>query len=967
MRKRLLTYSLALAMAITVAAPQVAVLPASLKAVNVYAAETEDGSATEAKTGTAITKIEYESSSWTDPALLFEELDRYGSQDVKDYISSVTKVVVNNKEYLADWDASGEKNVYEFSMYGFRVYLGSIVDGENTITIYANGYKDKQIVANVNKDAATAQIVSQTDIDGTGENPVTPEVDKNPLNNMLSAAKAYEQENASDEKWQALQDAITAAQEVYDNENATQDEVNAAVTALGEAIDAFKKKEDSGQTGITNPVEAGEYTLSFQALTDEGKSSMIQTMFDNKAKLTVDENGKMKVSMLNTQMITFLLDYTITADKDTYVASESKNFGTPDDKGEYSAKEYTIEVSDITSPFTAAALVTAMGGQSSDKGNISKYMTANLTFTSIENGWNGYDTEKTEESDADKAVVAALVAAGYDTDEDGQLSDEEWNAISGEVNLADKGLTDISLLKKLPAGITSLDLSGNKITEIPEGLLDGKTALTDFYIESNYVKEIPEGLFKDATKLNWISFASNKLTSVEKEDFAGLNNLTILDLTTNEIETIEADSFKDLVKLEQLGLGTNNLSSLPADLLAPMGKTLHMLSLYENNFTQIPSAVESVPVLETLSVFRNKLTSVDNIDFSKLPALKTLELNSNEITNLPSGMLAKNAHIESVDLYDNRITSVSADMFPKIDGLIHKLDLQLNEMTVVDPAVVRMAKGFNKQYPQKTVLGFNASQDGEKKIKWSQDLSILDLLFWYHETQSDERDQIADVKDYKAMLSENYEGKDLIDILNDKYWDWDIVTQVQQKKADGSYVTISESASSEKADEVTGSLKVDANGTYRVKKTLYAGTSGSKSYRFAVYSNDITVKDSSKKDNNSTTQKKPQTTTQKKQNTAKVKVAKVKSLKAKNLSGKKVRLSWKKVNGASGYKVYRATKKNGKYTLVKTIKNAKTVKFTDKKVKKNKTYYYKVSAYKKVAKKVVKGTASSKVKVRVKR
>lgn len=973
MRKRLLTYSLALAMAVTVAAPQAAVLPAALRAVNVYAAEADN--ANEAKTGTSITKVKYESSEYTDPAILFEELDKYGSQEVKDYISSVSKVVVNDTEYIADWDDSGQNNVYEFSMYGFRIYLGSVVDGENTITIYANGYKDKQIIVNVNKEAATAELVSQTDIDGTGENPVTPEVDKNPLNNMLTAAKAYEQENASDEKWQALQNAITAAQEVYDNENATQEDVNTAVDALREAIDTFTKKEDSGQTGITNPVEAGEYTLSFQALTDEGKSSMIQTMFDSKAKLTVDEDGKMKISMLNTQMKSFLLDYTITADKSTYVAPESKDFGTPDDKGEYSAKEYTIEVSDITSPFTAAALVSAMGGQSSDKGDLSKYTTANLTFTSIENGWNGYDVEKTAESDADKAVIDALVDAGYDTDGDGTISSDEWNAISGEVDLSYKNLTDISLLKKLPAGITSLDLSGNKIKEIPEGLLDGKTALENFYIESNYVKEIPEGLFKDTSNINWISFAGNGLTSIKKEDFAGLKNLTILDLTSNKIETIAEDAFHDLVKVEQLGLGTNNLSSLSEDLLTPMANTLYMLSLYENNFTQIPSTIEKATALQDLSVFNNKLTSVDNIDFSKLPELKRLNLKSNEITELPSGMLAKNANIESVDFYDNRITSVSADMFPKIDGGIHKLDLQLNEMTVVDPAVRRMAKGFNKQYPQKTVLGFKASVDKEKQITWNQDLSVLDLLFWYHETQSDEKEEIADVENYKAMFNENYKGKDLIDVLNDKYWDWDIVTEVQQKKADGSFVTVSESTSSEKADEVSGSLKVAANGIYRVKKTLYAGTSGSKPYRFAVYSNDITVKDSDKQNNNSTTQKKPQTTTQKKsetttqkkQNTTKVKVAKVKKLKAKNLAGKKVRLSWKKVNGASGYKVYRATKKNGKYTLVKTIKNVKTVKFTDKKVKKNKTYYYKVSAYKKVAKKIVKGTASAKAKVRVKR
>ena len=51
---------------------------------------------------------------------------------------------------------------------------------------------------------------------------------------------------------------------------------------------------------------------------------------------------------------------------------------------------------------------------------------------------------------------------------------------------------------------------------------------------------------------------------------------------------------------------------------------------------------------------------------------------------------------------------------------------------------------------------------------------------------------------------------------------------------------------------------------------------------------------------------------------------------------------------SSGYEIYRATKSKGKYKKVKTIKNSKVTKYTDSKVKKGKTYYYKVRAYVKV-------------------
>ena len=61
--------------------------------------------------------------------------------------------------------------------------------------------------------------------------------------------------------------------------------------------------------------------------------------------------------------------------------------------------------------------------------------------------------------------------------------------------------------------------------------------------------------------------------------------------------------------------------------------------------------------------------------------------------------------------------------------------------------------------------------------------------------------------------------------------------------------------------------------------------------------------------------------------------------------GKSAKLSWKKVNTASGYKIYRATSKNGKYKLIKTVKGNKTFKYNDKKVYKKTRYYYYVKAY----------------------
>ncbi|GHH98026.1 S8 family serine peptidase [Neobacillus kokaensis] len=82
-------------------------------------------------------------------------------------------------------------------------------------------------------------------------------------------------------------------------------------------------------------------------------------------------------------------------------------------------------------------------------------------------------------------------------------------------------------------------------------------------------------------------------------------------------------------------------------------------------------------------------------------------------------------------------------------------------------------------------------------------------------------------------------------------------------------------------------------------------------------------------------------------------------VKAAKVSSTSVKVTWSKVNGASGYKVYRATSKSGKYSVVKTVTSGKTVSFTNTKLAKGKTYYYKVRAYKVVSGKNVYSSYSS--------
>lgn len=94
------------------------------------------------------------------------------------------------------------------------------------------------------------------------------------------------------------------------------------------------------------------------------------------------------------------------------------------------------------------------------------------------------------------------------------------------------------------------------------------------------------------------------------------------------------------------------------------------------------------------------------------------------------------------------------------------------------------------------------------------------------------------------------------------------------------------------------------------------------------------------------------------------KPAKVTGVTVKNIKGRKLKVSFKKVKGANGYQLVYSTKKgfkNAKKLLIN--KNGYTVK----KLKKKKTYYVKVRAYKKVNGKKKFGAFSAVKKIKIKK
>ena len=92
----------------------------------------------------------------------------------------------------------------------------------------------------------------------------------------------------------------------------------------------------------------------------------------------------------------------------------------------------------------------------------------------------------------------------------------------------------------------------------------------------------------------------------------------------------------------------------------------------------------------------------------------------------------------------------------------------------------------------------------------------------------------------------------------------------------------------------------------------------------------------------------------------------VKNLKQTVAEKTSVKLSWSKISNASGYRVYRATSKDGTYKLVAELSGSSKTSYTNKNLSPGKTYYYKVRAYRKVGSNKDYGSYSSKLKASTK-
>uniref|UniRef100_A0A0K8TLW7 Putative leucine-rich repeat lrr protein n=1 Tax=Tabanus bromius TaxID=304241 RepID=A0A0K8TLW7_TABBR len=206
-------------------------------------------------------------------------------------------------------------------------------------------------------------------------------------------------------------------------------------------------------------------------------------------------------------------------------------------------------------------------------------------------------------------------------------------------------------LRTFPNVLKTLDISGNRFTEIPKDIAKF-TLIKHLNVSENRLTCLPDVL-GDLVKMEVLLAMNNSITKVPRE-LGKLKNLKQVNLSCNQIDEFPV-MLCGLNHLDVLDLSKNKITAVPAEV-----KNLQVteLNLNQNQISSLSEEIADTPRLKTLRIEENCL---------QVTAFTPRILKESKICNLSvEGNLFNSKQFADLDGYDDymeRYTAVRKKMF----------------------------------------------------------------------------------------------------------------------------------------------------------------------------------------------------------------------------------------------------------------------------------------------------------------
>jgi len=519
-----------------------------------------------------------------------------------------------------------------------------------------------------------------------------------------------------------------------------------------------------------------------------------------------------------------------------------------------------------------------------------------------------------------------------DVNGDGILSVAERNAVT-IIDVSEMGITSLKGIEHFP-NLTILIAYDNRLSSID--------------VSKN-------------TKLTTLSVSYNALTTLNVT-----NNRDLLSLTCNN-NNLGSLNLNNNTKLVSLTCNNNNLSSLDLSNNGQLGE----IHCQKNSLTTLTLGTNAN--LEYLDCSGNRLTT---LNINSTPNLAVLDCSNNQLTGLNT---SNNRGLSALLCNNNRIGSLNLSANTNLIQILCANN-RLSNLEI--PNSVSLHLEYLELENQTGMAAYNiatqATNDNAMNVSWNAISGATGYELYRYDKSFNNWERVdtreitgTSYKDTKVRLSETYDYKLYAyqkNATTKRYFAYASTTVPRR-------VTITAPQNVKTTIASANSINVTWNRVDRAAGyTVYAATSRNGKYTNIGSVTGTSIRHTGLKVG-TTYYYKVRTYSLLGPNIAyssdsaiasrKQIVPKVTGVKVANRSANSQRISWKKVNNASGYEVYQATSKNGKYKKIATIKKNSTVSFTAKKLANKKTYHYKVRAYRNVDGKKRNGAFSNIVKRKV--
>ena len=214
--------------------------------------------------------------------------------------------------------------------------------------------------------------------------------------------------------------------------------------------------------------------------------------------------------------------------------------------------------------------------------------------------------------------------------------------------------------------VREIDLSKNKLTELPKEIL-GLKKLLEINLSNNNFEKFPENLIK-LNDLEILYLSSNQLKEIPSS-IIQLINLKKIYLSSNHFEELP-ESLTLLASLQELYLSNNQISDVPKSIVNLIN--LKVLHLSNNSIGKFPDKITELDGLEILYLSSNSIREIP-YSITNLQRLKELRLNSNFLTEFPI-FITRLKKIAIISLRKNKLKSIPTE----IDLLTELIKLDLN-------------------------------------------------------------------------------------------------------------------------------------------------------------------------------------------------------------------------------------------------------------------------------------------------